>query len=47
MEVKEVISFLENATERTYSSQDKYYLSKAIDTLCHMKDCGCFNYINN
>ena len=39
MEVKEVISFLENAKEHTYSYQDKYYLSKAIDTLCHMKEC--------
>jgi len=30
MEVKEVISFLEKAKEHTYSSQDKYCLSKAI-----------------
>lgn len=44
MEVKEVISFLENAKDCTYSAQDQYYLSMAIDTLCHMKECGCFNH---
>ena len=44
MEVKEVINFLEKAKEHTYSSQDKYYLSMAIDTLWHMKECGCFNH---
>ena len=43
MEVKEVIDFLIESKNHTYSSEDKYYLSKAIDTLYHMKECGCFN----
>ena len=42
MEVKEVINFLSEAKNHTYSSEDKYYLSKAIDTLYNMKECGCF-----
>lgn len=45
MEVKEVINFLSEAKNKTYSSEDKYYLSKAIDTLYHMKECGCFNHL--
>ena len=44
MEVKEVIDFLSKAKNHTYSSEDKCYLSKAIDTLSHMKECGCFNH---
>lgn len=44
MEVQEVIEFLRNAKDKTYSSQDKYYLENAIDTLYHMKDSGCFNH---
>ena len=44
MEVKEAISFLKKAQNKTYSSQDKYFLGNAIDTLYHMKECGCFNH---
>lgn len=44
MEVQEVIEFLKNAKDKTYSSQDKYNLENAIETLYHMKDCGCFNH---
>ena len=44
MEVEEVINFLKDAKEHTYSSQDKCYLSMAIETLWHMKECGCFNH---
>ena len=44
MEVEEVISFLKEAKEHTYSSQDKYHLLMAIDTLWHMKECCCFNH---
>lgn len=40
--VDEVIDFLREAQNHTYSSEDKYYLSLAIDTLYHMKDCGKF-----
>jgi len=45
MKVKEVIDFLNEAKNHTYSSEDKYYLSKAIHTLYHMKECNCFNYL--
>ena len=38
MGIKEVINFLSETKNHTYSSEDKYYLSKAIDTLYHMKD---------
>lgn len=40
--VNEVIDFLREAQNHTYSSEDKYYLSHAIDTLWHMKECGKF-----
>lgn len=42
MKVDEVIDFLREAKNHTYSSEDKYYLSRAIDTLWNMKDCGKF-----
>ena len=45
LKVKEVIDFLSEAKNHTYSSEDKYNLSKAIDTLYHMKECNCFNYL--
>ena len=45
MEVKEVINFLNEAKKHTYSSEDKYYLSKAIDTIYWMEECGCFNHL--
>ena len=45
MEVKEVINFLSEAKNHTYSSEDKYYLSKAIDRLYRMKECSCFKYL--
>ena len=38
----EVIDFLKDAYNHTYSSEDKYYLLHAIDTLLHMKECGKF-----
>jgi len=44
MEFDDVIDFLKKAQDKTYSSQDKYHLSMAIDTLWHMKECGCFNH---
>jgi hypothetical protein len=44
MEIKEVIDFLSEAKKHTYSIKDKYWLSKAIDTLYHMKECSCFNH---
>ena len=44
MEVNDVIDFLKKAQNKTYSSQDKYFLSMAIDTLWYMKNCGCFNH---
>ena len=44
MKVEEVISFLREAEEHTYSLQDKYYLSKVRDTLWRMKDCDFFTH---
>lgn len=38
MRMKEVIDFLNEVKNHTYSSEDKYYLSKTIDTLYRMKD---------
>ena len=38
MKIKEVIAFLSEAKNHTYSSEDKYYLSKTIDTLYRMED---------
>ena len=43
MEFNNVIDFLKKAQNKTYSSQDKFFLENAIDTLYHMKECGCFN----
>lgn len=42
MNVNEVIDFLHKAKEHTFSSQDKYYLQHAIETLYNMKECNCF-----
>lgn len=42
MKVEEVIDFLKKAVKKTFSSQDKYWLLNAIETLCHMDECGCF-----
>lgn len=39
---KEVIDFLLEAENHTYSSEDKFYLSKVIDTLYRMKECEKF-----
>lgn len=44
MEVSDVIDFLRKAKDKTYSSEDKYYIENAIETLWHMKECGCFNH---
>lgn len=43
MKVDDVIDFLKEAEKKTYSSKDKYWLLNAIETLCHMEECGCFN----
>ena len=40
--VSDVIEFLRNAENKTFSSEDKYFLSKARDVLYNMKDCNCF-----
>lgn len=40
--VDEVIDFLREVQNHTYSSEDKYYLSHAIDTFWYMKECGKF-----
>lgn len=40
--VDEVINFLKEAYNHTYSSEDKYYLLNAIYTLWRMKECGKF-----
>ena len=42
MKVDNVIDFLQNAKEHTYSLKDKYKLNEAIDVLYNMKDCNCF-----
>lgn len=42
MKFNEVIDFLREAKNHTYSSEDKYYLSHAIETLYYMKACGKF-----
>jgi len=44
MEFNDVINFLKKAQNKTYSSQDKYFLGNAINTLYHMKECNCFNH---
>lgn len=38
----EVIDFLREAKNHTYSSEDTYYLSRAIEVLLHMKASGKF-----
>ena len=43
MNVDNVIDFLQDAEKKTFSSEDKYYLSKARDVLYNMKACRCFN----
>lgn len=40
--VDEVIDFLKEAYNHTYSSEDKYYFLHVIDILWDMKKCGKF-----
>ena len=42
MNVNDVINFLEDAKKKTFSENEKYYLSKAIITLYDMKYNNCF-----
>lgn len=42
MKVNEVIDFLREAKNHTYSCVDKCYLSQAIETLYRMKEGGKF-----
>lgn len=42
MKFKEIINFLLEAENHTYNSEDKFYISKVIDILYCMKECGKF-----
>lgn len=42
MKVDEVIEFLEEATNHTYDTNEKYHIHECIEALWHMKICNCF-----
>ncbi len=42
MKVDEVIAFLKDARNKTFSSEDRYHLLQAVDVLYNMKICNCF-----
>ena len=42
MKVNDVIKFLDEAKKKTFSENEKYHLSKAIDVLYNMISCGVY-----
>jgi len=42
MNVDEVIAFLEDARNKTFSSEDRCRLLQAVNVLYNMKMCNCF-----
>lgn len=38
----EVIDFLKKVKEKTFDSKEKMHFNNAIESLYHMKECGCF-----